>query len=437
MFLAEFSNLNSANHKIMKQIFLSFIAICALAVSLSAQNYPQVVMFETSDDVSATFTSLGVSDKAKDVEANAVASLFHTLFYSGVEGVNGGRPLVDTDNRDYVNTFMSSRYPFFVRSTVELAKPEKNASKMFQGTYRITLVYSNLIKDLERNKLHKSREPEVKYSDVEFEEGMVLPTIMVVPYKRDGETYASILADDFDRRIAVSKVQGGFESRSVTTVDVEGKLAAVKRNSEFGANDANSNDKQLLMNSGADVYVVVDLKKDVTAEGARVSLIMKAYETASGSVLASKDAITKRYATASTDALCSYAIQDNIPAFLDDICKNFSKQASNGKRVTLQFAIDGASSMTMNDRVGPNNYPLSNQIHQWVRKNAHMGKYHLQGMVDTRVIFDYVIIPPRDADGLAMDAAQFGFMIEAWLNDTLGVPCGSRFDGTTIYITIY
>lgn len=420
----------------MKRIFLLAISVCLSAFALKAQTYPQVVTFETSDDVSATFVSVGVSDKAKDVAENAAQSLFYTLFYNGVDGINDGRPLITTDNKDYVSSFLSSRYPFFVRTNVEMAKPEKNAAKMFQGNYRITIVYGNLLKDLERNKLYKSREPELKYSDVEYEEGMVLPTIMVVPYKRDGETYASVLSSDFDRRIAVSKVQDGFESRDVTTVDVEARIAAVKRNSEFGANDADSNDKQLLMNSGADVYVVVDLMKDVNADGSRVSLIMKAYETASGSVLASKDAITKRYATASTDLLCSHAVQDNIPAFLDDICKNFSKQASTGKKVTLQFAIDGSSAMTMNDRVGPNNLPLSNLIHQWVRKNSHNGKYHLQGMVDTSVIFDYVMIPPRDEDGLSMDAAQYGFKIEAWLNDTLGVPCMSRFDGTTIYITI-
>ena len=420
----------------MKRIFLLAISVCLSAFALKAQTYPQVVTFETSDDVSATFVSVGVSDKAKDVAENATQSLFYTLFYNGVDGINDGRPLITTDNKDYVSSFLSSRYPFFVRTNVEMAKPEKNAAKMFQGNYRITIVYGNLLKDLERNKLYKAREPELKYSDVEYEEGMVLPTIMVVPYKRDGETYASVLSSDFDRRIAVSKVQDGFESRDVTTVDVEARIAAVKRNSEFGANDADSNDKQLLMNSGADVYVVVDLMKDVNADGSRVSLIMKAYETASGSVLASKDAITKRYATASTDLLCSHAVQDNIPAFLDDICNNFSKQASTGKKVTLQFAIDGSSAMTMNDRVGPNNLPLSNLIHQWVRKNSHNGKYHLQGMVDTSVIFDYVMIPPRDEDGLSMDAAQYGFKIEAWLNDTLGVPCMSRFDGTTIYITI-
>lgn len=420
----------------MKRLTIILVSLCLAVLSMSAQNYPQVVTYETSDNVSATFTSVGVADKAKGVAENAAQSLFYTLFYTGVDGINGGRPLVTSDNKDYVNAFLSSRYPFFVRSNEELGKPEKNANKLFQGTCKITIVYSNLIKDLERNKLCSAIGSDFTGADVELEPGIVLPTIMVVPYKRDGETYASILADDFDRRIAVSKVQDGFESRDVTTVDVEAKLAATMRNAQFGANDADSNDKQLLMNSGADVYVVVDLHKDVNAEGARVSLIMKAYETASGSILASKDAITRRYATASTDALCSYAIQDNIPAFLDDICKNFSKQVANGKRVTLQFAIDGSSAMMMTDRVGPDNYPLSTLIHQWVRKNAHNGKYHLQGMVDTSVIFDYVMIPPRDADGMAMDAAQFGFQIEAWLNDVIGVPCMSRFDGTTIYITI-
>lgn len=421
----------------MKQIFVSVLAAFMLSVSLSAQDYAQIVTYESSDAVSATFTSVGIAKKSKGVEENAVLSLFYTLFYDGVDGVNGGRPLITTDNPEYINTFLTSRYPLFVKSVEETVKPAKNVNKIFQGTYTVTVVYGNLIKDLERNKVHKSREPQMDYSDVEFEQGMVLPTIMVVPYKRDGETYSSVLANDFDRRMAVSKVQDGFESRNVTTVDVDAKLAAVKRNAQFGANDASSNDKQLLINSGADVYVVVDLKKDVTNEGARVSLIMKAYETASGNVLASKDAITRRYEKASTDELCSYAIQDNIPAFLDDICKNFSKQASDGKRVALQFAFDGSSSMSMNDRVGAGNLPLSNQIHQWVRKNAHNGKFHLQGIVDTSMIFDYVVIPPRAEDGMVMDAVQYGFAIEAWLNDTLGVPCSSRFDGNTIYITIY
>lgn len=416
----------------MKRIFILSLAFVLSAAALSAQNYIQIITHESSDAESATFTSVGVASKAKDVADNAAESLFYTLFYEGVDGVNGGQPLITTDDKQYVKDFLASRYHFFVRSSVEMAKPEKNPNKQFQATYRITVVYGNLIKELERHNVHKT----FSYEDVDSEAGVVLPTIMVVPYKKDGETYSSVLAQDFDRRMAVGKVQEGFEARNVTTVDVDARLAAAKRSVEFGANDANSNDKQLILNSGSDVYVVVDLNKDQNAEGARVALIMKAYETASGSIIASKDALTRRVKDVSTDVLCSYAIQDNIDAFLDDICQNFSKQMATGKRVTLNFSIDGSSFRTMNDRVGQDNYPLSNLIHQWVRKNSHNGKYHLQGMVDTSVIFDYVIIPPRDEEGFGMDAAQYGFKIEAWFNDTLGIPCTSRFDGNTIYITI-
>ena len=115
----------------MKRIFLLAASLCVCALTLTAQNYPQVVTFETSDDVSATFVSVGVADKAKDVAENAAQSLFYTLFYNGVDGINGGMPLITTDNKEYVNSFLSSRYPFFVRSNVEVTKPEKNSTKMF------------------------------------------------------------------------------------------------------------------------------------------------------------------------------------------------------------------------------------------------------------------------------------------------------------------
>lgn len=280
----------------MKKIFsIALLAGLLLTFEVFAQNYPQVVIYETSDDVSATFTTVGADAKSKNVQDNAVKSLFYTLFYVGVDGVNDGKPLIVNDNKSYVETFFSSRIPFFVKSVTETVKPARNANKIYQGTYAVTVVYSNLIKDLERNKLYE--QPKSLSDKVEEEDGMVLPTIMVVPYKKDGETYASLLASDFDKRIAVSKVQDAFESQNITTVDVQARLDAVKRNAQFGENDANSNDKQLIMNSGADVYVVVDIHKDVNAQGARVSLIMKAYLTNGGDILASKDAITARFAT--------------------------------------------------------------------------------------------------------------------------------------------
>lgn len=45
------------------------------------------------------------------------------------------------------------------------------------------------------------------------------------------------------------------------TVAAEGKQSGTLRASEWESKNADSNDKQLLMNSGADVYVMVDLQK--------------------------------------------------------------------------------------------------------------------------------------------------------------------------------
>ena len=91
----------------------------------------------------------------------------------------------------------------------------------------------------------------------------------------------------------------------------------------------------------------------------------------------------------------------------------------------------------MNDPAGSKGYALSNVIRQWVRKNAYEGKFHLQGMVDDNMTFDYIVIPPIDADGLRMDAAQFSFMLEEYLKESENIPCSARLEGNKIMITIY
>ena len=134
------------------------------------------------------------------------------------------------------------------------------------------------------------------------------------------------------------------------------------------------------------------------------------------------------------DALCKHTVDSHLQTFLDDIVKNF--RPVGGTRVVLQFAIAGTSMMTMNTPAGQNNYSISNIIRQWVRKNAYQGKYHLQGVMDESMIFDYVTIPPKDIDGLRMDAAQFGFILEQYLKEDEGLDCSLRVDGNNILVTI-
>ena len=417
-----------------KRILCSFLMLSVCFVTW-ADEYLQMVSLLSSGGGKATFISAGIATDKKEVGVNAAKSVFYTLFYQGVAEINDGKPLVNKDNKLYTNSYFNStgRYSFYVVSIEETEKPKKVAGN-YRANYNVTIYLGRLVNDLISNKVHVK---DLTVDDIDDAESLTKPTITVVPFLKDGENYAAVLEKDYDRRIAVSRVQNGFESRDITTIDFLAKLQAEKRQQHYEENAAESNDRTLLLSSGADVYVTVDIQKETSTAGTRVSLIMKAYERVSGDVLASKDGWTNRFRTTATDALCGYAVQDLLPSFLDDICKNFTQRISQGSRVVLRFAIDSSSSMTMSTQAGPNNYSLSNIIRQWVRKNSYKGKYHLQGIVDESMIFDYVTIPPKDADGLLMDAAQYAFLIESFLKEENGINCSSRIEGNTIFFTIF
>lgn len=425
----------------MKRTISIILVSLSLAWTAGAEEFLDMARLVTMQGGTAVFESAGKGDKTKEMETNAQKAVFHQLFYAGVEGVNDGKPLVVNENKIYTNSFFNetNRYALYVvpksvSPSGKVIKTENGKMQNFQMTIRL----QQLINDMKRNKVYYEDERDgVDATQVRETNDVVLPTVIVVPYKRDGESYSKILQNDYDRRIAVSSVQNGFEQKNITTVDLQGKIDAVNRRTAYEQNAgvAESNDKQLLMTSGADVYVTVDINKDIKPEGSRVALILKAYETASGNIMASKTAApVRRYRTNAIDVLCKYAVDDCIDAFMDDIVKNF--RPAGGTRVVLRFAIAGGSMMTMNSPAGRQGYTLSNVLRQWVRKNAYQGKYHLQGIVDESIIFDYVTIPPKDVDGFHMDAAQFAFLLEQYLKETEGIDCTLRVDGNNILVTI-
>ena len=122
--------------------------------------------------------------------------------------------------------------------------------------------------------------------------------------------------------------------------------------------------------------------------------------------------------------------------FLDDIALNFARTIGDGTSVVLHIAKGPQSKLDLNSQVGPQKYILSSLIRRWVRANAQDGRFHLRGLVPEAMIFDDIKIPSKDADGLPMNAAQFGDNLLFYLNSEVGVPCEMKLDGKTIYITL-
>ena len=418
----------------MKLRILLLSLLATYTIHLTAQElYSNDLSCVKADNNLAVITASGIAEKKKDVYSMALKSIFNALFLNGIDGVENGRPLVGKEDSYYMNQFFNSRYMLFVKNYETVEEPVRQSSRLYKGTVTAQILLGALKKDLIRNKLTKPME---EMSMEETRQQVALPTIMVVPYKsNDRSSYAGILKNDFDLRVAVSTVKEGFVKLGVKTVAAEGKQAGTLRASEWESKNADSNDKQLLMNSGADVYVIVDLKKDISAtSGSRVSLIMTARETATGIDLASRKSWMNRFRTTDVDKLCAYAAQDVLDGFLKDISKEFARRVQQGNTIVLRVSLADNAVNTMNSRINGST-TLSAHIRNWVRKNAQGGCYHIQGAVDDSLIFDSIQIPAKDSDGLPMDCITFADNLVNYLND-FGIDSEHRVDGSTIYLTI-
>ncbi|MEJ8762939.1 DUF6175 family protein [Phocaeicola sp. HCN-40430] len=403
--------------------------------SLSAQEiYSNDVSCINNDGNVAKINASGLAEKKKEVYDNALKSIFNALFINGVDGINNGKPFLEKENSYYIDQFFKSRYQLFIRNSTEEGKPEKLSSGLYKGRVTAEVLIDALIKDMVRNRVMEN--PLENRTMEETQEEIPLPTIMVVPYKRNTNmSYAKILSTDFDLRMAVSAVDNGFKQLHVNTISVETRADMAQRSLDWEANNADSNDRQLLNNSGADVYVIVDIKKDISPSGSRVSLIMSARETSTGRTLASRSGWTNRFKTTELDRLCAYATQDVLSGFLKDISIEFAKKLTKGNTVALRVGLSDSSINTLNDRVGGSNVSIASLIRNWVRKTSQGGRYHIQGSVAESLIFDTIQIPTHDSDGLLLDASTYADNLAFFLEEQ-GISCEIRIDGNTIYVTI-
>ncbi len=417
----------------MKKILSILCILSFFSVNIvKAQEYLSIVTLESATGVRGTFLSAGIGNGKDGCKDNAIKSLFYTLFFQGVEGVNDGKPLVAQANKSYTDSFFdfNKRYVHYVVETEEYVKPKK-ADGVHQGTFRIIIRLTQLINDVRKNTGYQKVQETVKKTQPK-------PTVIVVPFKKDGESYKSILENDYDRRVAVEEVKKGFNNCDIRTMDLLTHIQSAERRGQYeeNAGAVESNDRTLLASSNADVYVVVDLKKEQTAQGNRVSLILHAHDVATNADWGSQTGGSKQYyRTAPMDALCRYAVEDNIQPFLEQIMKYYSEPTRVSLQVTLLNDPDNNTLMSLQDPECANGDSVADFIMYWLDDNAHDGDYHLQGVVDEQVIFDYIMIPKTDKRGRKMNSLKFLSQLKKDLRDE-GIHADSRLEGGTIIITV-
>lgn len=289
------------------------------------------------------------------------------------------------------------------------------------------------------------------YSQEEVKQ--IQPTLMVIPYTKQGQDLRTMLDSSITTRVAILKTQEAFDNRGFTTIDFTAKLNATKVDATFKGLNQSDLKSKLIESSGADIYVEVEAEEQRGSGGKNsVRLNIKGYDAFTGRLLGSKTVSSHTMRTEKFDKLVEQALKktemdgDNqtkrlvLEEFLGVMQGKFDEMIENGRVVKIIFALDANAEMTYDDEVGEDGDFLRDVIDDWIDENAYKGNYHSQGVSGLELIYDEVRIPLRDDRGRNLTTNKYAREVRKFCRK-IKDPDGNRLDavdavrGGTIYIT--
>ena len=264
----------------------------------------------------------------------------------------------------------------------------------------------------------------------------VQPSIMVVPFTKEGEDIRNVLESDVNKRAVLTSIKEEFDSRGFTTVDFLGKFRAMSNTAAFGENNQTDLMAEIIQTSGADIYITAEINLINRADGARsVGIILSGYGTSTGQSRANKQANAGPFKTDNIARLADTAIKKDMDVFLDNLQDKFNGIVANGRSIIVNIGIDEGSSYLLSSEVGNDGNLLSDEIELWMEENAYKNYYHIQGTTDRAMVFDDVKIPLKDANERNYNINKFAMSFNKFFRN-LGIEISRQTSGNQLHISI-
>lgn len=412
-------------------LFILVAILCTLngarAQKFGYSNDAKLIKTEAN---SVILESSGEHEKRKSAVEQGVKSAINTLLFTGVDGVFNGKPLVpktkqeDPKLLEYVSGLLDGgRYNIFVKGYSEQEKRSKTFGKTYQAIVWVEIYNEGLYRDMVKNKVIPEMADKMNIGDVE-EQLAQMPSIMAVPMRKEGKDYSASLKDK-NVRMAITAVDQEFINLGVNTKDFQTVLDKIGASAML--NSPQSIEDMLLAQSGADVYVTVDLEMDTNPSGTSVNLSLRAAETGTGRTLAAQQLNSARFNTTNIASICTALCKSAMGDFLKQITTSFAKKVASGLSFSIEVTMAPGSSIDLNERVGSKGMPIKLVVKQYVRDNSKDGKYETNGETSTRLQFDRVFVPGK--------VDEFSDNFSMFLFDN-GVSHKSSFIDNTLRIVI-
>jgi hypothetical protein len=274
-----------------------------------------------------------------------------------------------------------------------------------------------------------------------FAQSAIQPTIMVIPYTKQGEDIRTVLEGDENKRIVLTKIKEAFDKRGFSTIDFEAKLKAIESGNTFNIDNQSDIKSQIIDMSGSDIYVEAEiscLQEDVgqPKKESRVKVIVTAYDSSTGASLSNKVGESGVFYTNDIAKLGMKAIESCADDFLKTMQEKFTAMAENGRSAMIQISLDENSSLNLESEIGTEGLQLQDEIELWVEQHAYNGSYHIQGSTGTKMIIDDFKMPPMDPKtGAAYNLRKLSIDFMKFFRG-LNIPISRSTRGNTLYITI-
>ena len=267
---------------------------------------------------------------------------------------------------------------------------------------------------------------------------LVQPTIMVIPFVKEGKDLRSVFESDSSQhvRVAMTKVKNAFDTAQIKTIDLKSMIKRIDNDRILTHNSRNDLKSGVIHYSGIDIYVEVEAQVVETSRGNSVTVILNAYDAFSSQALANGYGHSPKFYTQNFEKLSEKALDTFLENFILSTKTGLEDLEKNGRSISLNIGMEKGSKMDMDTEIGDSGNLLADEIEDWLEKNAYHSQFNIQGITATKMMINEIKIPKIDpATQRNYRPSKFAKALVQYL-ESLEIECTRDIQGTNIFITI-
>lgn len=277
----------------------------------------------------------GYSAEKKKAAENAAMSALDTYLFVGIEGVNGGKPLLAECAREQKPGYFSrlydeGRYSVFARVLTEKPKVEKQADGRFLTTVEVSISFKALQRDIATSKLPLYGEEPVAEKPVVDASAVDVPRLLILPdlSQQPAESYIAAIEGDANVRMAMKSLGTQFAKRGVEVVDFRSAYESYMLANP--GTDAATAEAAVLGQCATKAVVLVAASRKSQYGSNGVTIGIKAVDSASKEIIARDETSTRLVNTDNIAKLYDFAsvrlLAKFIPTMKGALAQRMSKE---------------------------------------------------------------------------------------------------------------